>query len=255
MNVVDGGAGHRVRPAFRRERQEIGVHMRRIGLAALAAAGFVAAPAVAMAQPSFDCAKAQSAAEKAICADPALAKADVAIAARFLAIGKTLDSQAGEAFDKDQRYFVRVRNIVADNATSPADRTERLKDLLAERVAFLGAMETAPGEGLVGEWRNVEGGVTIERTDDGRLTVSINTAEPTTGRWVCGAGGRGKPDGNTLAVAVEDGDQGERLTVTRVGVLLSVETIGADGQQDGSRSFCGLNGSVNGWFFKVRPRR
>src|ERR1700729_2998080 len=65
-----------------------------------------AADAAEAAKPSFDCAQAKSVAEKMICADPALAVADAAIAANYAAALKRLDAPARKALSQDQQDFV-----------------------------------------------------------------------------------------------------------------------------------------------------
>jgi len=83
-------------------------------LAALAAA-LAAAPALA-AGPSFDCAKAQSGAETAICADPELSELDLRLGEAYagaMAAAKGLDSGAAEAAARlrvEQRGWIKGRD-------------------------------------------------------------------------------------------------------------------------------------------------
>jgi uncharacterized protein YecT (DUF1311 family) len=66
----------------------------------VAVAILIAAPALADAAPSFDCSKAQSAAEKLICQDPELAILDRRVSDRYaaaLAAARALDAGAEEA--------------------------------------------------------------------------------------------------------------------------------------------------------------
>lgn len=82
-------------------------------------------PAAAQGKPSFDCAKAASVAEKAICADPVLAQADAEVAKNYAALLKTLDAHAGKALRADQSDFIAYRDQIADfNENTP--RTSRL---------------------------------------------------------------------------------------------------------------------------------
>ncbi len=75
-----------------------------------------AASPAAAAGPSFDCARAQSAAEVAICADPDLAALDLALAEAFagaLAAAKGLDAGATDAERRlraEQRGWIRGRD-------------------------------------------------------------------------------------------------------------------------------------------------
>ncbi|WP_448951563.1 lysozyme inhibitor LprI family protein [Labrys neptuniae] len=203
--------------------------------------------------PSFNCAKAKSPAEKAICADRELAKADAAIAARLNVIGKAVDSHTGELLGKDQRYFIHVRDQIAERAASPAERVKDLRAMMTERVKFLDSVDTSTGDSMVGDWRSFDGMVTVEQAGDGTLKASIDAAEPIQGNWVCQADGSGKLNQDALDFAVEGGEAGERITLTRAGTapVLGVDFT-RDGRQDVTASFCGLNGSVAGFYFKVR---
>jgi uncharacterized protein YecT (DUF1311 family) len=65
------------------------------------------------ANPSFDCTRAKSVAEKMICADPGLAAADAGIAANYASALKRLDSPARKALAQDQQDFVSYRDRIA----------------------------------------------------------------------------------------------------------------------------------------------
>ena len=64
----------------------------------------------AAAQASFDCAKASTVAEKAICADPALAAADVAVSKAYSDLLKALPAAQQAALKADQRNWVTGRD-------------------------------------------------------------------------------------------------------------------------------------------------
>lgn len=64
----------------------------------------------AAAQASFDCSKASTVAEKAICADPGLAAADAAMAQAFGALLKTLASAQQAALRADQKNWLTGRD-------------------------------------------------------------------------------------------------------------------------------------------------
>lgn len=73
-------------------------------------ASFMAAPAWAQTGPSFDCSKASTAIEKAICARPELAKADRAMAAAYTALVGRLTGAAKDHLVKDQARWIASRN-------------------------------------------------------------------------------------------------------------------------------------------------
>jgi uncharacterized protein YecT (DUF1311 family) len=78
---------------------------------ALIAAMFLAISSSAvLAQPSFDCAKASTAVEKAICATPDLAEADAALAQAYAALAKTLPPAQQAALRANQRGWLTDRD-------------------------------------------------------------------------------------------------------------------------------------------------
>ena len=83
-------------------------------LAAFFLALFATSAAFAQTQsqngPSFDCAKASNAIERAVCKDPALAKDDRALAATYKALADRLSGPPKEALEKDQVQWIIARN-------------------------------------------------------------------------------------------------------------------------------------------------
>ena len=67
-------------------------------------------PAFAQVGPSFDCAKASNAIERAICKDPELAKADRELAAAYARLGSKLSGSAKDHLAKDQVRWIGERN-------------------------------------------------------------------------------------------------------------------------------------------------
>lgn len=207
--------------------------------------------------PSFSCAKAQSAAEKAICGNPGLAALDVKIAEEFRTLHAALDPQSAAALAQDQRWFVGVRDRIAETPKnmSPPEMSVVLKD----RAKFLGAIDAHPPEGFAGTWRNVAGGFDIKVRADGAFSIEGNAAQPVNGNWVCDYQGSGKATGSLLEPKTEEVDENSklvasdanasRLSLTREGATLKVKTIVAPG--DGANPFCGMNGFFDGAYFLV----
>jgi uncharacterized protein YecT (DUF1311 family) len=77
---------------------------------ALILAVVIAAPAAAQSGPSFDCAKASSEVELAICAAPQLAAADREMAAVYGALASKLSGAAKDHLVKDQQHWLAVRS-------------------------------------------------------------------------------------------------------------------------------------------------
>lgn len=108
---------------------------------ALAALALLAAPAAALAQdgPSFDCARAETGAEKLVCADPALAALDRRVAARFAAaldVARGLDAGAAEA-EATLRAYQRGWIGGRDECWKAADERACVEDAYLRREAEL----------------------------------------------------------------------------------------------------------------------
>lgn len=215
--------------------------------ASLAMAGSAAAA------PSFNCAKASTPVEKSICAHPALADQDAAIAQQYKELRGKLDAEAVKSLTADQRYFLSVRdNIYADPYTGSTPVKE-IGTRMRYRLDFLKSINPQPPAGFVGKWKNVEGEIEITQTADGQLFVSANSSQPYHGRWVCDLSGKAVASGDSLKVTYQDGAPWV-LSLTRRGAVLVVrETPPAGVKDDGfGPPFCGMNGSLFGDWFAVR---
>jgi uncharacterized protein len=120
--------------------------MTRLAATAALLALIAAAPTLAQGGASFDCAKASSAIERAICKDPELAKADREMAAVYSTLAAKLAGPAKDHLAKDQLRWVGNRNRacvgVADAITDClkvryAARTENLKVLADGAYPFI----------------------------------------------------------------------------------------------------------------------
>lgn len=203
-------------------------------------------------KPSFNCAKAGSTAEKAICKNNGLAASDAAIAVAYKKLQTTLDPKAAAALAEDERWFVGTRDAIADAAEGMA-RSD-LGSALKDRLKFLKAINPHPPVDFAGSWYNIAGGFDITSAPDGTLTVSGNAAHPVTGNWVCEFNGTAKPDGATLVIKDEndeDNDNAAALRLTRDGASLKVETIRPATDADVPAPYCGVNGSFDGPYFSV----
>ncbi len=82
-----------------------------------AIAGLVAAPAFAQTGPSFDCGKASTSVERAICRDPGISAADGQMAAAYRKLVDGLNGAAREELQKDQARWLAGRDqACADGA-------------------------------------------------------------------------------------------------------------------------------------------
>jgi uncharacterized protein YecT (DUF1311 family) len=208
-------------------------------------------------KPSFDCTKATSVAEKMICADPMLARADAAIAANYASALKRLDAPARKALAQDQQDFVSYRDRIAgfDQGVPKEKQNLPIDAFMRDRAAFLGSIEK-PGAGLVGSWKNVEGEVTIKSAAHGKLEIGADTANPSTGGSECNVGGMVKAQQDLELV---DTDRDGKATgfvyrFHRLGDALEAEEAGEAKGDSTEPASCGANGHVSGVFFLTRPK-
>ncbi|MBN9222714.1 MAG: DUF1311 domain-containing protein [Mesorhizobium sp.] len=227
----------------------------RIGVVALVSATMPALCGHALAQnkPSFDCGKATSAAEKAICADPTLAQADADIAGKYATALKMLDPRAGKALRDDQSDFVSYRDQIADfNQDTPKDQqTTDLGEFMRDRATFLTGIRKPKDTGFVGTWASIRGTVEIKVSGAGKLDVSEDVANPVSGSGTCDIGGTVKAGKQLRLVDTDDQDKptGFVFTFRRDGDALVVEQSGAGKDDSSEPPSCGANGHADGTFF------
>ena len=199
-------------------------------------------------RPSFDCARASTPVEHAICAEPGLARLDMRMAARYAAVRRAMPPGARSVLTTDQRWFLGARDEWFENR----DRWEGFPDLttrMTGRIAFLDSLDTRVRPGLTGRWVNVAGVAEVADAGDGRLRLSIAAASPVNARWICEVSGMGRVSDGVLTVTAED-SPGWRLRVTSTGGVLRIEELGPGG--DAIRPYCGNNGHVDGGYFRTR---
>ena len=114
---------------------------------ALAVAALIAlCPVAAFAQggPSFDCAKASNGAERAICKDPAMAKADRELSGVYSALLAKLTGPAKESLEKSQVRWIVGRNRACVPNDDPDVIARCLTTRYANRIADLKASAAGP---------------------------------------------------------------------------------------------------------------
>ena len=147
-------------------------------LFSLAATSAWAAP-----KPSFDCAKARTSVEKAICADDGLAAQDASVGKNYNRARKSFDPEAAKALTQDQRYFVQVRDDSYAEPFGSGTPAEELANRLKYRDAFLASLSLKKRAGFEGDWENLAGGFSVKKQADGSLLVDGSAAHPQNGRW------------------------------------------------------------------------
>ena len=196
------------------EGDRAGPRGRRLLLAALFAA-MGAGSAIAQSAPSFDCAKAKSVAEKAICADPGLSKADATVARAYAAALQRLDARGRKRLAQDQLDFMQYRDRMADinanNAATPP--TFDLGEFLNDRATFLASVR-APKAGFVGAWKNIQGNVDVKPGRSVKFEISAETANPVTGGSDCVASGSAAAGNELRLVDLDDNDKATGFVFT-----------------------------------------
>ncbi|KRC71805.1 hypothetical protein ASE30_13690 [Achromobacter sp. Root83] len=208
------------------------------------------ATAASEALPSFDCAKARTGAEKAICANPQLAALDASIAKRYNDARKSLDANTAEALLRDQRYFTKVRDDAFEKPFDKDKPIEELASRLKYRDAFLASLDLAERKGFTGRWRNLSGEITLWKQPDGDILYEGSAAQPHNGRWSCNVEAAGKAKGERLRVQSVD-TEGWVLILHRQGDGLVVEEQ-SPGAGSSGPPYCGMNGTLAGTFFPIR---
>lgn len=137
------------------------------------AAWIVLWPVVALAQsgPSFDCARAANAAERAVCRDSALAKADRDLSGLYTALLAKLTGPAKESLEKSQARWIVGRNRACPPNDDPDVIVRCLKRRYENRIANLKASAAGPYPFIEDQAIEKAGKV-------GKVTYTINLRYP-----------------------------------------------------------------------------
>jgi uncharacterized protein YecT (DUF1311 family) len=207
-------------------------------------------------QPSFDCRRASTEVERAICADAQLAAADRAVARAYAGALARFAGPARAALQEEQRWFNEAREL-----TLPGDSTDRIavrENVLPHlefRARQLSSMTPAPGPGLVGRWSSVMGEFTVTAASGGRVQVTGSTVAPGNARWICDIDTQtGRITGTGTSQRIVLRLDGWTITLRRDGQMLRVSETEPPGGWS-LRSYCGANGFLEGAFFPVPPER
>lgn len=191
----------------------------------------------------FDCAKASSDLEKAICADPLTAEGDHAMSVAFKALlARPAPPDFIAALRADQRDFLAIRQQAWEVKGNRQMAVERLRDGTDLRAEFLNWINPEPPAGLVGNWANAWGIIRISQAADGSLQMESNVVDQVAGTWICGFNGPLNTTADDQAIGhTVAGD----LVVRRQGALLEVPEPFCD------ETGPAINGSMQGRYFRV----
>lgn len=114
----------------------------------LSSAALAATISLAPAAEAFDCAKASSDTEKAICADPTLQAADDAMSAAYAALLPKMSGDQPAMLKANQIAWLKQRESNCGWQEEPAERTSCLLDMTTQRTHyFTGTSISGPGAG------------------------------------------------------------------------------------------------------------
>jgi uncharacterized protein YecT (DUF1311 family) len=211
--------------------------------------------ALAATKPTFDCTKAASMAEKAICADPRLAKLDIRVSRSYKTALKHMDAIGRNALKDDQQHFIEKRNedTEGDDVVTDKDRFKIVSKLLAERANFLDTIAPAPPGTIVGNWEGPSGYVRITRVDGNKLHIDLENYYPYHAHGTCGLDETVPMAAASLHIPDTGPDQkptGAIINILRNGAVVTVDTSGDATEQSVN---CGIGSAFQGTFFYIRP--
>lgn len=207
----------------------------------LAAFAFCCSPANA--QAGFDCKKASTETEKAICSDPEIAESDRGMTVSYKSLLDRTGTKLREALRADQAAFLKIRTEAFESSLANRDmRMQKLRDYTDMRAEFLNWIAVTDQLSLEGTWSNAQGSVVLKRKASGGLAVKIDVADQANGSWVCSFEGdleQGYTDEAKLQSA------GGPLVLRLDGATLKIPTPFCDGSTSGGF------GSAAGTYFHV----
>lgn len=137
------------------------------------------------AQAGFDCQKAQSPTEKAICYNPEIAEADRAMSVAFNALIERGSPALQTALLFDHRMFINARAAAYEADKNTEIAIQRLLDGTEIRAEMLNWIATEPAQGLIGIWGNVSAQIEITDAGNNQIMVKANGVDPVSGSWLC----------------------------------------------------------------------
>jgi uncharacterized protein len=181
--------------------------------------------------PSFDCRKAVSIPEEAICASAALSHLDLRLGRMWRKMLEDFDLDNGQTVQikADQRAWLMRRNECKQDGNC-------LGKLYKDRLSALDGSD--PAHRFSGQYEVRRfGGLTLYPIGPSYLVV-IQTAHPDDARWVCQLNGEGKPDGDDLEITV-----GGYVFHAHLRDAATLVIPNDKRTQDAAQKYCGLNGT------------
>ena len=201
------------------------------------------------AQPSYDCRKATTPTEKAICADDALAGLDRAIAAAFRQLRTELASVEKKPLGGEQASFLETRDACGADRACLRRAMEGWRDALRLEPY---RPRNDGRERFVGRYESKYGWAIVRRTFAGDYDFIANQAHPD-GRWVCDVHGKlGKVDKDGRAVATVEDENGDKRLFEIYVEIKRANLVLEEGAPRLVGVFCGHNGTIDGSYRRVK---
>jgi uncharacterized protein len=207
--------------------------------------------AIAAPLASFDCRKAVTPTEQAICRSDALSMLDRDIAALFRQ--RRAQAPSAQSVETSQRqWLAAVRDACKDDTACLDKEMSARKRDLQELIARFAKAPAPDKSGFTGYYVNEYGTAEIEAVSPMEFDVSISTAEPTNARWLCEFSGTGRLTGTAIVLEHRPSADATPVVITlqRRGGALTVKEDRTD-QTD----YCGHNGYIEGTYRREKAKR
>jgi uncharacterized protein len=190
-------------------------------------------------QPSFDCRKAATVPEKAICANAELSRLDVQLSRTWKTLLNAFsDSGQRTRMKVDERAWIARREKCGDDSNCIAK-------LYRDQISALTGAD--PDHRFSGVYEVKDTGSFALYPIGNRYLVSIQTADPSDGRWTCELSGEAESSGDDLKISVEGSVFQARLRDRETLIVGNTGSVSAVALQ-----FCGLNGTFAFSYLRVR---
>ena len=198
-------------------------------------------------RPSFDCDKAATLSEKAICASEALARLDREIAALYRE--RRTRVPLGRLLETVQRQWLELRDRCGADATCLEKEMSERKRGLEDAIARFAKAPTKDTSGFAGAYSNPYGTMEIEAVSTTEFDVTISTAEPKQGRWVCDFSGTGRLENGAITIRHQPDADTAPVVVT---LKRQPGSVTVKEERTDQPDYCGNNGYIEGTYHLVK---
>lgn len=196
--------------------------------------------------PSFDCAKAATASEQAVCDSMLLTWFDRQMGKAYGLVRQILGPDRAASLKTGQTAFLKTRDACMTTADGEACMARAYGQRFAELATLIGSNTLEAG---LFEAEN--GSLWTARFPDGRAAINLSTVGANTHTCTFETDSAEARDDGSLAYARKPDPSYEeacKLTVTASG---DSRTVTAEG--DGCTYFCGMRATMDGTYRRVRP--